>query len=176
MSHPLAPLARPLAARAVRYVLIGVAGANLYGPGGQAVFTTDDFDLFLPLDPDNLVHAWAACENAGLELWIGDEPLDRPHDRWLAERMVERRALTRVTGPEKLQVDLTLVMKGYDFDVVWNERREFVIEGVKVPTARLLHIAPQKMLTRTLAGSRGESEDSPHRHVATSFGAAQRSG
>jgi len=38
----------------VRYVLIGVSGANLYGPAGQAVFTTEDFDLFLPLDPDNL--------------------------------------------------------------------------------------------------------------------------
>ena len=31
------------------YVLVGVSGANLYGPRGQAVFTTDDIDLFLPL-------------------------------------------------------------------------------------------------------------------------------
>jgi len=26
-----------------------LSGANLYGPRGQAVFTTDDIDLFLPL-------------------------------------------------------------------------------------------------------------------------------
>ena len=70
MSHPLAPLGRTLAARAVRYVVIGVSGANLYGPTGQAVFTTDDFDLFLPLDPDNLVNAWAACEDTSVELWL----------------------------------------------------------------------------------------------------------
>ena len=31
------------------YVLVGVSGANLYGPRSQAVFTTDDIDLFLPL-------------------------------------------------------------------------------------------------------------------------------
>jgi hypothetical protein len=45
VTHPLAPLARDLARRTVRYVLIGVSGANFYGPEGQAVFTTQDFDL-----------------------------------------------------------------------------------------------------------------------------------
>ena len=103
--HPLSPLARELGRRGVRYLLIGVSGANLYGPSGQAVFTTEDIDLFLPLDADNLVQAWSACEDSGLELWLSDEPLDRPRDRWLAERMIERRALTRVTGPNDLLVD-----------------------------------------------------------------------
>ena len=124
--------------------MIGVSGANLYGPAGQAVFSTDDFDLFLPLDPDNLVKAWAACEELGLDLWLGDEPLDTPRDRWLAERIVERRALTRGTGPEDLQVDLTLVMKGFEFEAIWPERRSFLIEGVEISTARLLHIVMSK--------------------------------
>jgi hypothetical protein len=144
VSHPLTPIARAFAARAVRYVVIGVSGANLYGPGGQAVFSTDDFDLFLPPDPDNLVTAWAACDDSSLDLWVGNEPLDRPRDRWLAERVVERRALTRVTGPDDLLVDLTLVMKGYDFEAVWEERRDFVIEGAPIPVARLLHIVTSK--------------------------------
>ena len=144
MTHPLAPVARTLQRHAVRYVLIGVSGANLYGPSGQAVFTTDDFDLFLPLDPENLRRAWRACEDADLELWIGNEPLDRPRDRWLAERVTERRAVTRVTGPDALLVDLTLVMKGFDFESVWNERREFLIEDVPVPVARLVHIVTSK--------------------------------
>jgi hypothetical protein len=147
VTHPLAPLARALAQRSARYVLIGVSGANLYGPGGQAVFTTDDIDLFLPPDPDNLVHAWSACEEAQLELWLSDEPLDRPRDRWLAERIVERRALTRATGHDDLMVDLTLIMKGFDFEDVWAERRTFIIEGVPVPTARLLHIVISKQAT-----------------------------
>ena len=145
--HPLSPLARELGRRGVRYLLIGVSGANLYGPSGQAVFTTEDIDLFLPLDAYNLVQAWGACEDSGLELWLGEEPLDRPRDRWLAERMLERRALTRVTGPNDLLVDLTLLMKGFDFETVWVARRDFLIEGVPVPTARLLHIVESKHAT-----------------------------
>jgi hypothetical protein len=147
VTHPLAPLARRLEERRVRYVLIGVSGANLYGPGGQAVFTTDDFDLLVPLDPDNLVQAWTACEDTALDLWVANEPLDRPRDRWLAERIIERRTLTRATGPDDLMVDLTLVMKGFEFDLVWAERRTFVIEGVDVPTARLRHIVESKHAT-----------------------------
>lgn len=144
MTHPLAPLARALAQRSVRYLLIGVSGANLYGPGGQAVFTTEDFDLFIPPDADNLVRAWMACEEAELELWLMEEPLDRPRDLWLAERIIERRALTRATDPAELRVDLTLVMKGFDFEKAWVERRMFKIQGVDLPTARLRHIVESK--------------------------------
>lgn len=145
--HPLSQLAGEFRQRRVRYVVIGVSGANLYGPSGQAVFATDDIDLFLPLDADNLVEAWQACETAGLDLWSGDEPLDQPRDRWLAERMIERRALTRVTGPNELLIDLTLVMKGFDFETVWDARRDFLIDGSPVPTARLMHIVESKHAT-----------------------------
>ena len=144
VSHPLAPLGRALRERQVRYVLIGVSGANLYAPAGQGVFITEDFDLFLPHDPDNLVNAWACCEDAGLELMIGREPLDRPRDRWLAERVIERRALTRAETGKDLAVDLTLVMKGFDFETVWSERREFAIDDTEIPVARLLHIVTSK--------------------------------
>lgn len=142
--NPLVPLAKALQSRSVRFALIGVGGANQYALAGQDSFVTNDNDLFLPLDPDNLVRAWAACEEVGLDLWLGDEPLDKPRDRWLADRIVERRMLTRVTGPNELQVDLTLVMKGFEFDMVWSQRRQFIVEGVEVPTARLLHIVQSK--------------------------------
>ena len=145
LTHPLAPLAGSLTALGVRYLLIGVSGANLYAPAGQAVFLTKDLDLFLPSDPANLAQAWAACQQRGLELWLNDEPLDVPRDRWLAERIVERRALTRASGPDGLLVDLTLVMAGFDFDAVWAERRTFQIEGTEVPTARLRHIIESKV-------------------------------
>jgi hypothetical protein len=62
----------------------------------------------------------------------------------LAERIVDRRALIRVTAPRELRVDLTLVMKGFEFETVWEARRVFVIDGVEVPTARLLHIISSK--------------------------------
>ena len=140
---PLFPLAHALQAGSVRFVLIGVAGANYYAHSGSTLFTTEDRDLFLPADPDNLVRCWAACEAAGLELWGEREPLDSPRDLWLAERVVEKRALTRASGPGAA-IDLSLVMKGFDFETVWNERRIFKLEGVDIPVARLLHIVQSK--------------------------------
>ncbi len=147
VTHPLEPLARAFERRRVRYVVIGVSGANLYGPAGQAIFPTEDFDLFLPLDAANLVEAWAACTDMGFELSSGGEPLDLPHDLWLAERVIARRAVTRATGANDLVVDLTLVMQGFDFETVWAARREFLVEGAVTPTARLLHIIESKQAT-----------------------------
>ena len=143
MADPLSPLLRALQERGVRFVLIGVAGANHYVLPGSPLFVTTDYDLVLPLDPDNLVRAWAACEDAALSLWVGEEPLDGPRDRWLADRVIERKALTRASGPDVV-VDLTLVMKGFDFETVWSERREFKVEGRPLPVARLLHIVTSK--------------------------------
>jgi hypothetical protein len=141
---PLARLARALNDRRVRFVVIGVGGANYWAHAGGVVFKTDDRDLFLPLESDNLVLAWAACGDAGLDLWLGDEPLDEPRDSWLADRIIERRALTRATGSDGLQVDLTLVMKGFEFETVWAERRTFLVDEVEIPAARLLHIVTSK--------------------------------
>ena len=138
-----ATLVRALLERDVRFVVIGVWGANLFASSAGVVFTTQDRDLFLPPDPQNLMRAWDACEAAGLALWAGDEPLDVPHDRLIADAVVTRRALTRATRDD-LAVDLTLVMGGFEFEPVWNERRHFVVDGVEIPVARLTHIVESK--------------------------------
>jgi hypothetical protein len=118
--------------------------ANLYARDITYAFATKDQDLFLPPDPENLVRAWQACEQLGLELFCGTEPLDRPHDLFVARAVVARRALTRATDGRELLVDLTLVMGGFDFEPVWAERRFFRLNGVDVPVARLTHIARSK--------------------------------
>ena len=141
---PLVPLVRALTARDVHFVVIGVGGANYWALGGSTIFTTKDRDLFLPLDADNLIRAWEACSAAGLELYSGGEPLESPRDRWLAELMIERRALIRGTDGRELDVDLMFVMAGFDFETVWRERRGFTVEDVSVPVARLLHIVTSK--------------------------------
>lgn len=41
-------------------------------------------------------------------------------------------------------VDLSLVMAGFDFETVWAERRIFMVEGVDIPVARLRHIVESK--------------------------------
>src|SRR5207253_11490087 len=56
-----------------------------------------DRDLFLPPDPDKTLAAWRACEAFGLDLVCGAEPLDRPRDRLLAERVISSQALVRAT-------------------------------------------------------------------------------
>jgi hypothetical protein len=120
-----------------------VSGINFYDPAA-GLFATTDYDLFLPPDAENLVQAWAACDDAHWEVWLADEPLDRPRDRALADQIVSRRALTRATGRDELPIDLTLVMEGFEFETVWNERQVFGVEGVEIPTARLLHIVASK--------------------------------
>lgn len=130
--------------RQVRFVLIGVWGANLFASEVGALFTTDDRDLFLPADPENLLRAWQACEASGLSLWSGNEPLDLPRDRFIADAIVARRALVRATDERELQIDLTLVMGGFEFEAVWNERRTFMVGSTEIPVARLSHIVQSK--------------------------------
>jgi predicted nucleotidyltransferase len=144
MADPFHQLIQELGHRAVRFVVIGVAGANYFATNTGTLFTTADRDLFLPPDPDNLQRAWQGCEAAGVALWCGDEPLDSPRDRFLADAIVSRRALVRGTDEQSLRVDLTLVMADFDFETIWNERRIFVVEGVEVPVARLSHIVQSK--------------------------------
>ena len=50
----------------------------------------------------------------------------------------------KATDRSELEVDLTLVMAGFDFEAVWNERRTFVVDAVEIPVARLIHIVTSK--------------------------------
>ncbi len=128
----------------VRFVLIGVAGANYYAVPRVDLFATQDRDLFLPLDAANLLGAWQALSASGWSLWAGDEPLGEPLDLELAEQVVRRRAAVQATSGDGLTIDLTLVMAGFEFEEVWAERRVFTIEGHEVPVARLTHIVESK--------------------------------
>src|SRR5439155_15166927 len=73
-----------------------------------------------PSTPTKPSRRGGVCEAMGLQLRCGREPLDRPRHRFLAER-----ALVRATDGAGLDVDLSLVMAGLDFETVWAERRVF---------------------------------------------------
>lgn len=137
-------LAAALHEAAVRYVTIGVGGANLWARSGHTIFTTRDYGLFLPSDPENAIRAWHAAEACGLDLFCGDEPLDRPRDLVLAGRIVERRALVTATDGRGFDVDFSLVMAGFDFETVFAQRRTFLVEGVPIGVARLRDIVASK--------------------------------
>jgi len=121
-----------------------VSGANYYATSGSTLFVTADRDLYLPPEPANTLAAWAACESVGLELWSGREPLDQPRDLILAEAIVARQALVRASDGRGHEIDLTLVMAGFEFEQVWSETRVFSAEGVEIPVARLRHILESK--------------------------------
>jgi len=137
-------LVRSLSRARVRFVVIGLSGANYYARSGGTLFLTQDRDLFLPPDPDNILAAWRACDARRLDLLCGAEPLDRPRDRLLAERVITNRALVRATDGAGLDVDFTLVMSGFDFATVWSERRLFRVGELEIPVARLAHIVESK--------------------------------
>ncbi len=142
--EPFARLGAALNEAGVRFVTIGVAGANLWARSGHTIFTTRDYDLLLPPDPDNALRAWRAAEAAGLVLLCGDDPLDRPRDRFLAERIVERRSLVRATDGAGFDVDFALEMAGFAFEEVFARRRTFEVEGVPIGVALLRDIVASK--------------------------------
>jgi hypothetical protein len=139
-------LVQSLVRARVRFVVIGLSGANYYARSGHELFVTQDRDLFIPRDTRNVLAAWSACEAVGLELFIGREPLDHPRDLVLAERVIANRALVRASDAAGLDVDLALEMAGFEFDAVWPERRVFRVGHAKVPVARLSHIVESKRL------------------------------
>ena len=141
---PFTSLLQKFAQLNVRYVLMGVWAANYYAKHGGHVFATKDRDLLFPLDPENLLKGWHAGGEVGYELWSGQEPLGAPLDLWLAERVIANRAVTTAIHPEGVIVDFSLVMAGFDFDTVWNERRTFRVADVEIPVARLSHIVESK--------------------------------
>jgi hypothetical protein len=128
----------------VRFVVIGLSGANYYVRDADALFVTQDRDLLLPADATAVLASWRACEGLGLELSCAGEPLDQPRDSLLAERVVANRALVSATDRAGLRVDFALVMTGFDFETVWGERRVFRIGRTQVPVARLAHIVESK--------------------------------
>jgi hypothetical protein len=137
-------LAAALNSLGVRYVVIGMAGVNYWARSSHTIFATQDFDILLPPDPGTLLTAWRAAEGCGLELFCGDEPLDRPRDASLAERVVQRRALVRATDHRGIDVDFSLVMAGFDFEVVYARHRRFIVDAVPIPVARLSDLVASK--------------------------------
>lgn len=144
LRDPLPLLAPRWLAQGARFVVMGVWGANLYARYGGEELHTQDQDLFLPLEPENLLKLWRVAEELGFELWSAGEPLDRPRDLWLARKVVGRRALTRAVREGYLPVDLSFVMGDAEFEAVDAERRMLKVSGQDIPVARLLHIVEAK--------------------------------
>ena len=80
----------------------------------------------------------ASTSILGRSHWIARETL------FLAERIIERRALVRATDGGGLDVDLSLVMGDFDFETVFARQRTFLVEGVPIKVASLSDIVASK--------------------------------
>ena len=135
-------VAAALVADRVRFVVIGVWGANYYA--GGALFVTKDQDLFLPPEPSNLLRAWDCCAGLGLSLDANEEPLDQPRDLSLATAVVDRSALTTARDGQLLVIDLSLVMAGITFEQAHTRSRVFREGGTDIRVASLQDIVAAK--------------------------------
>ena len=118
-------VARQLDQAGVTYIVIGVGGANFHALDPTDTFETDDLDLLLPLDSENLARAWDACDKLGFHV----EP---------------ERGTTRAGRPTELAVDLTLELAAFEFADLWADRRTFLVDEVEIPVARLSQIIRSK--------------------------------
>jgi len=139
-----ARLLRALNRGNVRYLVIGVGGADIHAETVGARFLTKDLDIFLPRDPDNLLRCWQACERAGFTLWTGRDPLDSPRDLWLARRVVEFKSLTTARAEDALPTDLTFLMGEFEFEDVWLRRTWAYPDGAGAELARMSDIVESK--------------------------------
>ncbi len=128
----------------VRFVVIGVGGANYYTLHGQELFLTEDRDLLLPQDPESTLKCWNAAESEGFELWSMNEPLGAPLDLWLAERVIERRAVITGVHESGAKIDMTYIMGNFSFDDVWGRRNMFQAESSELAVAALDQIVESK--------------------------------
>lgn len=144
--HAYEQLLSALVHAGVRFLVIGVSGANFYARRRDTLFVTQDMDLFFPTDPRNLLAAWEVCTSAGFELFAGGEPLGRPIDDWLARRVVQSRAAVRALNAANAKVDLSLTMAGCEFEDLWREKLTFHAGKAEVPVAPLHRIVESKRL------------------------------
>ena len=138
-----ARLVRSLERAGVRFVLIGLAGANYYARSGATLFVTKDRDLLLPLDPDNALAAWGVCEAMGSSSGAGGNHSIDPATAF------SRNAWSR-TAPSfaRATVRASTWISASSWPA-WISKRSgrsagFFVGTVDIPVARLGHIIESK--------------------------------
>ena len=92
----------------------------------------------MPPKAGNLERAWAACEDAGLELCLIEEPLDRPRDRLLAERVIARQVERYEGAGPAVEATGQMTITGLTHPV------SFPVTPREAPQIRILQGAPPR--------------------------------
>lgn len=136
MENPYAEILRVLTKKRVRYVVIGVFGINFYVTDPGEIFSTQDCDLLVKPEPDNLVRVLKLLESKGFQLETNGEPLIGV-DRWLAQKIIEHRAMVIARKDRMLRIDIVIEGGKIPYEK-WNRHKKvFTIAGSKVSVGSL---------------------------------------
>lgn len=127
-----------------RYLIVGTFGVNLFADTKSQRWATEDCDLHLPPDPQNLALAMRALRELGYDIEAGGEPLV-DEDPLILRNVVAFGARV-LAQREEVRIDLPLQIAGPPFEELWARQRRFVVEGVPLRVASLADIVRSKEL------------------------------
>ncbi len=126
-----------------RYLLIGGMGINLHLTEQGVIVLTEDCDLLLPAELENLDRAARALCAAGFALHAGGEPLVSP-DRAVLAGILRQQATIRASK-EGAPVDLPLRAEAIEFESAWERQVRRRLDGASVRLAPLVDIVRSKL-------------------------------
>jgi hypothetical protein len=136
---------RALRDEGVRALVVGVFGIKFHTAQRGPVLFTDDCDLLLPAEVDQLTRAVRTLRALGCEISAGGEPLP-DEDPVVLAGIVRNRACARAAS-DRVSFDLPLEIAGGSFEELWSRRRSFRLGELEVAVAAL----PDLLRSKTLA-------------------------
>jgi hypothetical protein len=111
--------------------------AELHFLHDAVAILTQDMDLLLPRDPEQVLQALQALRSAGFVLQAGGEELIP--DPVVAAGIVRQSATVHAVRNGE-SVDLMSWARGMDFTQLWPKRQAFEVRGVSLPVADRLFL------------------------------------
>jgi hypothetical protein len=139
---PYVEVCKRLADEDIRYVIVGVFGINFYARQVGEIITTGDCDILIPAEFPIFRKALGLLADMEFALEAGDELLPTL-DPVILKGILRNRAVVRAYRADA-RVDLCTRIAGVRFRELWDNRREFSVEGVCIHVGRLQQLIKSK--------------------------------
>jgi hypothetical protein len=139
---PYVEVCKQFADKGIRYVVVGVFGINLYAQQVGEIITTADCDILIPAEFPIFRKALQVLVAMDFTLEAGGEPLPTL-DPLILKGVLRARAVVRADRADA-RIDLCTRIAGVRFSQLWESRREFILEGVRVYVGRLRQLIKSK--------------------------------
>ena len=136
-----------LAGARVEFVIVGVGGINFYAREPADMVLTQDLDLFLAPQVENVRAALAALQRAGFTFSAGDEPFVDSDDPVILENLIRNAASLSAHHPAGAQLDLMLAAAGFRYEELAADAETFRLGEVETRVGRLEKLLASKERT-----------------------------